>query len=199
MSADSIEQPYSRYVPAFDDLPAALADFPIWCVWKLIPKDGKKPDKVPVSANPATLDSHKWSAGDFCTTAAQAISYAKAKPHLHGIGIILRKGCGIAGGDIDGCTDLETGEISPVTQRIIAEANTYTEVSPGLSGFLFLVLGTFGGFTGNNAAKGVEFYEEGRFLTITGRHYPGPPPRRSKARPARTWAQVLWQAGTAAK
>lgn len=167
-------QPYAPHIPDIADLPASLVNEPIWCAWKLIKKQGKKPDKVPVSANPETLGSKSWGNLAFGTNAAEAIGYA-AGVGLHGVGIILRDGCGLAGGDIDNCINLETGEIDAEAARIIEEADTYTETSPSLAGFRFIARGTFGGHTGNNGRKGIEMYEDGRFLTITGRHYPGTP------------------------
>lgn len=167
--------PYARHIPDLYELPPKLADLPIWCAWQLIAKPGKKPDKVPVSANPMMLGGKAWSKPDFCATAAQAIRYATANTKLQGIGIILRDESGLAGGDVDRCIDLETGVISDEAQQIITQADTYTEISPGLAGIRFVAFGSFGGHTGNDSSKGVELYESRRFLTITGRHYPGTP------------------------
>ena len=167
--------PYSRHIPDLYELPPKLADLPIWCAWQLIHKPNKKPDKVPVSANPMMLGGKAWSKPDFCATAAQAIRYATANTKLQGIGIILRDESGLAGGDVDGCIDLETGVISDEAQQIITQADTYTEISPGLAGIRFVAFGSFGGHTGHDSSKGVELYESRRFLTITGRHYPGTP------------------------
>lgn len=180
MQAEAIKseglQPYSRHIADLQDVPPELAELPIWCAWRLVPKPGKKPDKVPVS--PATGGS-AWrkDKATFCTTAEQAIHYAESRRDLHGVGFILYDDAdhGIIGGDIDHCIDTETGELSDPAREIIEQADMYTEVSPGLNGFRFIARGTFGGYTGNSQADGVELYEGGRFLTFTGNHWEGSP------------------------
>lgn len=159
-------RPYARHIPGLEEIPSELSELPIWCAWKLKQKPGKKPDKVPVSA---VDGSEKWSQEGFCTTAERAIHYAESKPMLQGVGIILYREYGLAGGDTDDCID-EAGEVAPHVAEIIRKADTYTEFSPGLSGFRFIARGSFGGHTGNSKAKGVEFYEDKRFLTFTGHH-----------------------------
>jgi hypothetical protein len=159
-------RPYARHIPGLEEIPPELSELPIWCAWKLKQKPGKKPDKVPVSA---VDGSEKWSQEGFCTTAEHAIHYAESKPLLQGVGLILFREYGLAGGDADNCIS-ETGEVAPHVAEIIQKADTYTEFSPGLSGFRFIARGTFGGHTGNNQGKGVEFYEDKRFLTFTGHH-----------------------------
>lgn len=159
-------KPYSRRIPGLEEIPPELSELPIWCAWKLKQKPGKKPDKVPVSP---VDGSEKWSQDGFCTTAARAIDYAESKRFLNGVGIILYREYGLAGGDADNCIS-KAGEVLPHVAEIIQQADTYTEFSPGLSGFRFIARGTFGGHTGNNQGKGVEFYEDKRFLTFTGHH-----------------------------
>ena len=168
--------PYQRHVADIDSIPASLHDKPIWCAWKLTPpkKEGAKPGKVPISP----LDgSQNWRNREtpFCTDLATTIDYVNRKTRLHGIGVILSPEHGISGGDLDGCRDKDTGVVSDEAMEIINEANTYTEVSTGTEGFRFLFEGSFGGFTCNNQAKGVELYEDKRFLTITGDHVTGTP------------------------
>lgn len=165
-------KPYSRQVADLQSVPPEIADLSIWCAWRLVPKPGKKPDKVPVS--PITSGSGwRKDKATFCTTAEQAIHYAESRKDLHGVGFILYDDAdhGIIGGDIDHCIDLETGQLSDTARQIIQQADTYTEVSPGLNGFRFIARGTFGGYTGNSQAEGVELYEGGRFLTFTGNHW----------------------------
>lgn len=162
--------PYARHVPEEWELPQQLTELPIWFAWRLVPGD-KKPGKVPVSA---VDGSQNWRNLNKATTAARAIQYANDHPHLHGVGIVVSPEHGLIGGDPDQCRR-ETGEPNDVARSIIEEADTYTEVSPGLEGFRFIAKGTFGGYTGNNQSAHVEFYEDARFLTITGFHVEGTP------------------------
>lgn len=171
----AVPQPYSRMIPESWTLPPDLVAMPAWCAWRLVQKEGKqKPDKVPVS--PRSGSSAGWAKNPaaFCASFEEAASFARADSSLHGVGIILQPESGLIGGDLDGCTTA-TNEPNPLAARILAEAATYTELSPGLNGYRFIAKGTFGGFTGNDKAQGVELYESGRFLTITGLHVPGTP------------------------
>lgn len=161
--------PYQRHIASLDSIPPEIRDLPIWCAWRLVKKVGKvKPDKVPVS--PITSRGDEWTKAGFCTPAQRAIDYAESRKELHGIGLVLYPEFGIAGGDLDQCRDPETGAPSERAAGILATANTYTEVSPSLSGYRFLAFGSFGGYTGNDNNIGIEFYETRRFLTFTGEH-----------------------------
>src|SRR5690554_5451638 len=164
-------RPYARHIPDLWEIPQELAELPIWCAWKLVYKAGRaKPDKQPVSP---TDGGQAWKANKatFCTTAEQAIHYAESRKGLHGIGFILYDDAEhrIIGGDIDHCVN-DAGELSDKARKIVEQADTYTELSPSLGGLRFIARGTFGGYTGNNQAEGVELYEDGRFLTFTGFH-----------------------------
>ena len=181
--------PYSRYIPELWELPqgeidgVALDMLPVWCCWKTKPpsKPGGKMGKVPVS--PKTGRTGGWSVKgpdgesrcnlEFFTDATTAWQYAQDHPEIAGIGIATTREYGIAGGDPDHSRDPETGEMSDKAREILSAANTYAEVSPGQAGYRFLFIGTFGGFTGNR--DDLEFYEDGRFLTITGDHVTGTP------------------------
>lgn len=166
--------PYARHIARLEQVPPELHDLPIWCAWELVRNPKKaKPDKVPVS--PITGQWKGSQQPGFCTTAERAIHYAEAHKHLNGIGIILNPALGIAGGDLDWCRDITTGEPSAQAAAILEAADTYAEISPGVAGYRFFFRGSFGGHTGNNRAKGVEFYEDGRFLTFTGMQEEGTP------------------------
>lgn len=169
-------KPYQRHIPHIENLPESLAQKPCWVVWIAIKNSNGGVDKRPVSANPKLLGNREWSNPDFCTTAEQAIAYATRRKNIAGIGVLLRDGFSIAGGDIDNCFNPETGELSDTAQAILEETNTYTEISPGLCGLRFIAWGDFGGVSFNDSqGTGLEIYEKGRFLTITGFHFPGTP------------------------
>lgn len=166
----AIVAPYQRHVAALENVPEAIRDMPIWCAWVLEHNGKPKPDKKPIS--PVDGRRHGWTAPGFCVTAAEAIAYANSHPETHGIGLILSGG-NISGGDLDHC--VENGNPTATAAAILATASTYTELSPGLAGYRFLFFGNFGGHTGNRRQDGIEFYEDGRFLTFTGRKLPEAP------------------------
>lgn len=160
--------PYAKHIVDIHELPSELVALNSWVAWRLEQKPGKaKPDKIPVS--PITGRRTDWTNpanhGDFET----ARDYAEAHK-MHGLGIVLTPGCGLAGGDLDGCVDPDTGEPNEAASAILSEVDTYAELSPSLAGIRFIARGSFGGHTGNNREAGVELYEAGRFLTITGNH-----------------------------
>lgn len=163
-------KPYARRIADTHQIPAALRELPYWVAWRLVQKPGKpKPDKIPIS--PKTGKSN-WSIGaEFCTDFETARDYAE-RNGLQGVGLLLVKDCGLGGIDLDHCRDPQTGELSELAQGIVDEADTYFEVSPGLSGVRGFFFGGFGGYIGNNHEAGVEFYEDdgARFLTVTGDH-----------------------------
>ncbi len=160
--------PYQRHIVDAHEIPAALRELNCWVAWRLKPKGiGKKPGKEPIS--PITGGMTGWTDPANQATFEQARDYAEAH-HLHGLGIVLMPDDGLIGGDLDHCRDIATGELSEAAKAILSEADTYTEVSPGLSGIRFFAFGTFGGHTGRSSEHDVEFYEQGRWLTITGDH-----------------------------
>ena len=78
-----------------------------------------------------------------------------------------------AGVDLDGCLDPETGEIESWAQELIEELNSYTEISPSGIGVHILVRAQLP--PGRNRKGRIEFYDRGRYFTVTGRHLAGTP------------------------
>ncbi len=166
-------KPYSLPLPDRAAIPQELVNSKIWIAYKIVRQPGRaKPDKLPIS--PVTGSGTGWPQPSAWTDFDTARAYAQAKG-LAGVGVVLTPGGDLIGGDLDHCRDPATGVITPEAQRIIERADTYTELSPGLNGLRFFALGSFGGHTGNDHARGIEFYEDGRFLTVTGLHLPGTP------------------------
>ena len=165
-SAPPQPAPYARRIVDSHEIPPQLLELKSWVAWQLVQKPGKaKPDKIPIS--PITGTTQGWNDPANQADFDQARAFAEHR-RLHGLGIVLTPGCGLVGGDLDHCRDPATGELTPLAREIVAEVDTYTEISPGQSGLRFFAFGTFGGHTGNDHQLGIEFYEQGRFLTITG-------------------------------
>ena len=162
-------------------IPAVLKSKPNWVLWKPEWKpDNGKWGKIPKQVNgkgASTIDPGTWN--DFETIlAASREAGAVAGTDMgagRGIGFVLTKELMITGIDLDSCRDADTGQAEPWAQQIIDDINSYTEVSPSGTGYRILVLGTFppdwveAGIDGKNS-NGVEIYQAGRYLTITGQH-----------------------------
>ena len=113
--------------------PPELASRRNWICWRADPdygKDGKlkpKPKKTPIIVGPGT--SSAWQRPENHVSYDEAVA-AVQKHNLSGVGFVLTPGCGLIGGDLDGCRDPVTGVIEPWAQAIIDKRETYFEVSP---------------------------------------------------------------------
>ncbi len=166
-------KPYALPIPTREEIPKELAERNHWVAYRISQKPGRaKPDKQPISA--ITGSGAGWTQPAAWADFDTARAYAEGQG-LAGVGVVLATGGDLVGGDLDHCRDPATGAITPEAQRIIQQADTYTEISPGLNGLRFFAIGSFGGCTGNKHEQGVEFYEDGRFLTVTGLQLPGTP------------------------
>jgi hypothetical protein len=159
----------------------ALRRFVVWSyTWK--PDNGRpgKWDKPPsLATNPATWASSTnpdtWRTFD---EARQAVEDGKCD----GLGITLGRvqtadpaiadGNRLAAVDLDRCVESD-GSIQPWAQAIVAKLQTYTERSPSGTGIRMLVW-TDGLPKGGRKKAGVEMYDSGRYVTLTGQRLPGP-------------------------
>ncbi len=148
-------------------IPTDLIGLRRWVVWRSEQRNGT-PTKVPYTAKTgrraSVRDARTW--GSF--SQAQA-----AAPKYDGLGFVLTGDDGFVGFDLDGCRDPQTGAISQEAQQIIDEVMSYTEVSPSGTGIRIFAKGTLP--SGGRKRGGVEIYDSGRFLTVTGQHLPDTP------------------------
>jgi len=145
----------------------ALSERRCFIVYKLVPKENGKTDKVPV--DPAT--GWNSNAQDPLTWmyAHEAVAWAQVLGHPYGYGIVIHTGCGIFCVDIDGA--LVNGEWSPLAQAFLTRfGGCFVEVSVSGTG-----LHIFGSYTGapplhksKNTALHIELYTELRFIALTG-------------------------------
>jgi hypothetical protein len=156
-----------------DDLPTDLKVEPRWVAWQLVPRPGRRPNKVPV--NPRTGRHINPHDPDSWLRFEEALA-ATAHPWVDGIGIAL-DGDGLAGLDLDEAVRPD-GSLTPGAHATSWPATrTYAELSPSGDGLrLFLRtawLPEAGCETTFRGAK-VEAYARDRYLTVTGRVYGHP-------------------------
>jgi putative DNA primase/helicase len=158
----------------YQTFPGELKLIPNWVVWRLEKrfKAGKnsKPTKVPYE--PKT--GQKAKSNDSGTWATFEVASAIiTQGNYNGIGFVFTTKDGYLGVDIDHCRDPNTGVITDEAQYYIDKLYSYTEVSPSKTGvhvFTQAKLPNTGRRKGN-----IEFYNNGRYFTVTGWHLEGTP------------------------
>lgn len=155
-------------------LPAELANLNRWLVWEWRMRDGKR-TKMPLQTDGSPADSTDP------TTWTDLESALAALPQVRGAagpGIAL--GEGLAGLDLDGCRNPDTGEIAPWAQaKLDRLLGTYAEVSPSGTGVKLIARtsrplahsGRKAGYAG--PGTGLELYDRDRYFTVTGQALPG--------------------------
>lgn len=152
----------------FGNIPTELKALPRWVCWEYRHHPDKPHDK------PSKLPMQTTGRGASCTNpdtwttyeAAKA-AYENAPTKYAGVGFVLN-GDGVAGVDIDDCFIDDVP--SPEAKALLASLNArYIEVSP--SGKGLRAFGYADSITGANGQIGglhIEFYTQGRYLTLTG-------------------------------
>lgn len=142
-------------------IPDEMKPYRQWLVYKLVPKENGKSDKIPVNAKtgfPASVTNP----GDWC-------SYDEAesaKPGFDGIGFVFTENDPFTGIDLD-----DTGgdaESYARQAKIYEQFDSYSELSPSGTGLHIIVKGKLP--TGRRRSH-VEVYSSGRFFTMTGKGY----------------------------
>ncbi|MBP2641029.1 MAG: hypothetical protein H6Q66_1980 [Firmicutes bacterium] len=141
------------------------------CYKKVWDESRRKFNKIPISpitgCGAKSNDSRTWA------TYNQALVCMRSHKKIAGIMIALSADDDLVGIDIDDC--ISDGQISTLAQRIIHVASSYTEISPSGHGIRIMLFGELPPAGRKNTANGVEMYDSGRFLTITGNHLEGSP------------------------
>lgn len=166
--AHSPERPRKPAEPLWSAIPPELIKIPRWVLWRYEVRSSGwtkvplQPDRSPASST----DETTWAPFDFVESA-----FSSGRSLFDGIGIVLNRD-GLIGFDFDHC--VSDGRIVDLKiENYVRQLDSYTEVSPsgtGLRVFLFAKLPPDGRKSGN-----IECYETGRYLTVTGCHYPNSP------------------------
>jgi len=151
-------------------IPYELREREQWLVWRWSAARAGKRTKQPVdphsgelasTANPAT-----WGGYEVAVAACEAFDYP-------GIGFVFTPDDPFSGIDLDGCRDPESGDIEAWAEKIIGSLDSYSEVSPSGHGIHIIAKGTLP--AGGRKRGRFEFYDSGRFFTITGERLDGTP------------------------
>lgn len=140
-----------------------------WVGWRYTRVDGKwtKPLIVPQEGrNARSTDPADWR--DF----KDAFKYYRAGS-VDGVGFVTNGTGGIVAIDLDECRHPDTGELTDEAVGIIKEMNSYTEISPSGTGLRIFVRGVMP--EPGRKKGGVEFFQEKKYLTVTGHRLPGYP------------------------
>jgi len=168
----------------FDQIPGELRYLNQWVLWRYVWKDDKaKWDKPPFQPNGKLASSTAaltWS--PFKTvesTYKSGLNLPVDDPlHFDGVGFVPhavgRADLQIVFGDLDKCRDKETGAISSDALQDLQSINSYCEPSPSGTGLRFVARGAPPFPPGKAGRKkgGIELYQGGHYLTITGQRLP---------------------------
>lgn len=155
-------------------IPALLRQTARWVGWSWV-WNGKKWDKPPFgvrggmgsSTNPAT-----WSS-------FEEVFAAYEEGRFDGLGFVLgpdaASGLHFSGLDIDNC--VKDGEVDSGGRYFVSALDSYAEVSPSGEGVKVFTLGAirWSGLKKKDDVRGIEFYDSGRYFTVTGNHVAGTP------------------------
>jgi len=148
--------------PIAEVIPQELKHWDQWVCWKAEYRGGKW-TKVPYNPN----NGQKAKSNDPSTWASFESAYHQYEQNgFDGIGFMLSGDDPFTGWDFDHCIDPQTGEIEPKIRKIIDRLNSYTEISPSGTGIRIFVRA--GIPKGGRKNGGIEVYNSGRYLTLTG-------------------------------
>jgi putative DNA primase/helicase len=162
-----------------DAVPETLTEREQWIAWRYKFDSGRDEwTKVPVDAD--TGGFAKSTDPDTWVSFATALGYhERTDTDTDGLGFVFSESGTVAGIDLDDCRDPDTGDLEPWADELLADVETYTEISPSGTGLHLYGLGFVpdgGNRAGVSGAAGhLEMYDSGRFFTVTGARVDGTP------------------------
>lgn len=145
-----------------EGIPDALKIRPQWVNWRYaLDKKGnwtKHPHNPRSGRKASSTDLLTWSAFEEVLEAYEAGEY-------DGIGFAFCSGDPYSGVDLDGCRNLESGEIEPWARETVRRLDSYTELSPSGKGLHIIVEGKV---PSSLKLDYMEMYAVERYFTITG-------------------------------
>jgi putative DNA primase/helicase len=123
-----------------DGVPAELKKRPQWVNWKYAKDEKGKWTKHPYNprsgCRASSTDLLTWSNFEQVIEAYEASDY-------DGIGFVFSSGDPYSGVDLDGCRNLETGDIERWAAEVIEGLDSYTELSPSGTGVHIIINRTY--------------------------------------------------------
>ncbi|MCW5967586.1 MAG: AAA family ATPase [Blastocatellales bacterium] len=168
--------PYPILAPVVGGIPPDLRKLPQWVIWRADwQPDKAKYNKIPIDAKTLNLASSTNPAT--WTDFGHALSvYEQNRERFAGVGFVVTEDDDFVGVDLDGCVEQAPDGSMLITaeaQRWIEHFGSYAEFSPSGHGNRIFVKGHLP--PGGRKRGTVEIYEDGRFLTLTGRSVVTPP------------------------
>jgi putative DNA primase/helicase len=134
--------------------------FVLWrYIWKNEQEKWTKPPYQRSGQLASTTDPETWITFNEALIALRAGGF-------DGIGRVLVPGDGEVGFDFDHCRDRESGEIDSDIRRHVERLDSYSEVSPSGTGLRVFARGDLP--PEGRKKGGIEVYDSGRYLTLTG-------------------------------
>jgi hypothetical protein len=140
--------------------------------WKKRPRQARNPTRGASTTDPAT-----WAPFDVAAKAARR--------HGCGLGFVFTPSDPFCGIDLDDCIKART--VAPWAEKLIAEAASYTETTPGRRGVHLIVRAMLPGkgvnryLTIGGVRVRMEIYDRARFFTVTGARLKGSPTKIADA------------------
>jgi primase-polymerase (primpol)-like protein len=160
-----------------DGLPAALTERRQWVAWRFEWVAEAKADaggrwtKVPVNVHTggraSSTNPAQWAPfGD-------ALAYADTHG-LPGVGFVFAAEDPFCGIDLDTCRDPDTGDLDAWAGAIVADLDSYAELSPSGTGVHVIVAAALPVTSGRRKGR-LEMYHAARYFTMTGHRLPEAP------------------------
>ena len=164
--AQQVNKPPRKFLAVkAENISEELKRYAQWVLWHGIYKPEKeKWTKVPyqVNGNNASHSNPKtWN-----TFSAVWNTYSQKRDRFDGIGFVLTEKDPFVGVDFDECYNPEKKMLDPAVEEDLKCLNSYSELSPSGEGVRVLAKAKLP--PGRRKKKGVEIYDNLRFLTITG-------------------------------
>src|SRR5699024_5099776 len=146
--------------------PQELTTFRQWVVWKLEEVKSKQ-TKVPYQINEKKANA--TNANTWTEYVEVLNNYSLDKSD--GIGFVLTDKDPYTCIDLDNC--IQDGVIQSEVKTLVDTLDSYTEYSQSGNGLHIWIKGKKPGTRSKNAKKGIEIYDNKRFIIMTGNHVEG--------------------------
>lgn len=156
-------------------IPQALREQRRWAPWRAVFNEKKqKYDKVPHRADRPEYGISSAKPEQWFSFETALAAFRRAPQMFAGIGYVMTGQHDVVGVDLDHC--VEAGVVAPWAAEVVAQLDSYAEISPSGRGLRVMVRGEVPTDWVNHDV-GIEIYggNEARFLTVTGEHLAGSP------------------------